>query len=646
MITSIILRNFKTYQNINYIPLSNGKLFSALVGENGVGKSSVLEALDCFFNNREWSINHSISKGYSGREPYICPIFLIEKSKLGKFTEGWLIELLSDTCWNSQIQDFNPSVRPHIESFCLHREALVKEGFCAETHFLFPLGLEKENKHTTPKLFLSIFEQNPTVLKATKYLTYEKASKELQEKILNHFNYIYLPSDIDFKEYTKIESITVQALLGQKIDAIVRELIKKSDVQKINKKLNEFLNGISETLESYVYKKPTTKQNLVTQSHLTTKVIEAYFESKVLNKKTGKETVPVSDLSSGEKRQALIDLARSFLINSTSETTKETILAIDEPELSLHVSACFEQFEKLKEISEAKVQTIITTHWYGFMPIISQGTAIYCTKTENDPVLIDLRCFREEIKKLKAASRGQLPVELELKGINDLVQSIVASVTAASYSWLVCEGSADKIYLDHYLGDTKIIIVPVGGATTVKKIYNYVTLALEDSRDCVLGKAYFILDTDKQFESFEAKEPIDRIKIRRLQNDELDLDTLLLKTSDTNSFPPTVIEDTLNPEIWIKTLKSFNSEIPFSDYISKLETDFSIKDKSWPAALALDLKPSDRRIIEELFNEPTFKVKFALKYISFDTDKRAPTWTTEVRTHLLPRPVRRKRQKA
>ena len=47
MIIGIILRNFKTYKNINYIPLSNGERFSGLIGSNGVGKSSILEALDC-----------------------------------------------------------------------------------------------------------------------------------------------------------------------------------------------------------------------------------------------------------------------------------------------------------------------------------------------------------------------------------------------------------------------------------------------------------------------------------------------------------------------------------------------------------------------------------------------------------------------
>ena len=78
MIIGVILRNFKTYKNINYIPLSNGESFSGFIGANGIGKSSILEALDCFFNNRIWNVN--VNRTSSGEEScYIVPIFCIEK---------------------------------------------------------------------------------------------------------------------------------------------------------------------------------------------------------------------------------------------------------------------------------------------------------------------------------------------------------------------------------------------------------------------------------------------------------------------------------------------------------------------------------------------------------------------------------------
>ena len=51
MILGIILRNFKIYKSISYIPISNGNRFCGLIGKNGIGKSSILEALDYYFNS-------------------------------------------------------------------------------------------------------------------------------------------------------------------------------------------------------------------------------------------------------------------------------------------------------------------------------------------------------------------------------------------------------------------------------------------------------------------------------------------------------------------------------------------------------------------------------------------------------------------
>ncbi|EXG91774.1 P-loop containing region of AAA domain protein [Acinetobacter baumannii 1062314] len=82
MIVGIFLRHIKTYKGINFIPLSDGEKFCGLVGNNGIGKSTVLEALDkIFLQNKDWNINlaHNKSQG-DANIPYIVPIFLIEKA--------------------------------------------------------------------------------------------------------------------------------------------------------------------------------------------------------------------------------------------------------------------------------------------------------------------------------------------------------------------------------------------------------------------------------------------------------------------------------------------------------------------------------------------------------------------------------------
>ncbi len=79
----------------------------------------------------------------------------------------------------------------------------------------------------------------------------------------------------------------------------------------------------------------------------------------------------------------------------------------------------------------------------------------------------------------------------------------------------------------------------------MKKIFKYLEMALEENRDDIKGRVFLLLDTDKAFEKYDASEGIDQIKIKRIHNDEHEYRTLLKATSNTEFYPPTVIEDTL-----------------------------------------------------------------------------------------------------
>ena len=206
MIIGLLVRNFKTYQAINYIKLSNGKHFSALVGENGAGKSSVLEALNSFFNAADWNYHHSLAKGFAEREPFICPIFLIKKDTLPSLGEfQWFVEKVSELTWSAAIGDFNPAHKSHAEMFYEHREKLITEGYSSDSYYLIPLGLKKEQKYAVPTVFFSMFETLPAYNSLiNNYLGSGGAITLLQQRIIDYYKFIYLPADIDFKHYTKI----------------------------------------------------------------------------------------------------------------------------------------------------------------------------------------------------------------------------------------------------------------------------------------------------------------------------------------------------------------------------------------------------------------------------------------------------------
>ena len=141
------------------------------------------------------------------------------------------------------------------------------------------------------------------------------------------------------------------------------------------------------------------------------------------------------------------------------------------------------------------MQVFFASHWYGFLPIVENGSTTVISKRENGHVFdqINLSSYREQVKKLAKVSKGKLPYDIRLKSLNDFVQSIISSVIGERpFTWIICEGSTERLYLSAYLQDLmkdrRIRIVPVGGANEIKKVYNYLLPLYEEFRDEVSGR--------------------------------------------------------------------------------------------------------------------------------------------------------------
>ncbi|HCD8184392.1 TPA: AAA family ATPase, partial [Enterobacter roggenkampii] len=98
-----------------------------------------------------------------------------------------------------------------------------------------------------------------------------------------------------------------------------------------------------------------------------TDILDSIFVKYFSLRPLSKNSKSINNLSSGEQRLALIDIATT-LLSTKEEKEKEVILAIDEPEVSLESAHRFEQFCSLIELSEKYGRQIfVTTHWYGLV---------------------------------------------------------------------------------------------------------------------------------------------------------------------------------------------------------------------------------------------------------------------------------------
>ncbi|ELE1010980.1 TPA: AAA family ATPase [Escherichia coli] len=651
MIIGVILRNFKNFKNQHYIPLTLNNKSSWLIGENGVGKSSILQALDIVLNktdiNRLDINNEARSQGFDTREPFIVPIYLINKNKL-KINNSLYkaLEIVSDITWQIESEGFNTLQRPIAEKFISHRKQLEYK-YSSDEYLLIPLGIIKETANDIPRPYMSIFESIDDYRLQIDDLANENSSTNNKKYHFNNilpkllitikdiYNYIYLPAEITTSEYSRIESDLLQSLLGENLQQKISKIIKKKDITAINSHLNDFIRQLTTKLEGrYQFKKPSQRQNSFTQRHMISKIIESYFSDKILHHidDVNKDT-PVQNLSSGEKRKALLDLATNFLKHNPQKSQHSTILAVDEPELSLHATSCFNQFDKIKKISDLGIQTICTTHWYGFLPVTGSGTAIYISPSQTYIKALDLENYKDELKELAKESNGSYLDVLEMKSNHDLAQSIVYSITSGNnYNWILCEGKTDRKYISAHLdyeNIEKLIVLSVGGSPTVKKIYNLLVMALEDRKATISGKVLLLLDTDHKYSPYDATDTIPSIKIRRLLLNK-DLSNIsLVKVTDDRVYPPTEIEQSLNADFYVETLKMLYTKGETS--LSFMETPQLME--SSVSGGALNLNITEKKAIEDYFELPGKKNEFCEKYLEIlanSNEIKTPDWLLNV----------------
>tara|TARA_B110000114_G_C15074733_1_gene391242 strand:+ start:35 stop:1987 length:1953 start_codon:yes stop_codon:yes gene_type:complete len=624
MIISIFIKNFKIYKGINFVPISEGENFSSLIGENGVGKSSILEALDFSLNGKngnEWPVNNEAKNdgGLKGTNaPYLTPVFLIKKSSLKQDKKDEIeffekAEKLSNYLWHTK----QKTKARGLSEFYEQRKQLL-ENYNPKEYFLIIIGRKYDSNDMffgTYHTYLDFITDNPKIEHTEKEL--QDYFKGFYEYIISHYSYLYIPVETDVHSYTKLETQEMQKLMDKNIQSEIENAITPTTIRQINKSLNEFVADIENVLEEYKYKGKF--KNSLTMPDLVSKIIEAYFSIKILNKKTAtSKLIPVRELSSGEKRKALIDVAYSFLINNNSRNDN-IILAIDEPEASLHISACYSQFEKLINLSKLNSQIIISTHWYGYLPIVSNGNATSITKNEKNETSIqyfNLYNYREKITQDRNKVKGPLPVHYNIKSYNDLVQSILFSlIQDKPYNWIVCEGLSEKIYFEQMFSEdikTKNLrFLPLGSFKEVKKLYSLLLAPIQDPDYQIKGKVICLIDTDAERVNIDFSRT-KNLFFKRLMNNKTKGTTIIDVNSNITN-PPTEIEDCLNPYIYKQTLIEFAEEY---EAIKNILTTNEVRSNALNSYYTFDLRESEKEEIKAFFDDKQGynKIRFSEKY--------------------------------
>lgn len=266
MILGITLRNFKIYKSISYIPLSNGNHFCGLIGKNGIGKSSILEALDYYFNstnNKDFKKNNTGSP--KSEDCYVVPVFCINKSIIQKNFTKHENDILSfsNSIWDviTNLESYSIQINTNylelIQQFSKHIASL-SETVSQETHCLLPIG-----KDIDGNISLGFFKDSVFINRLVPDADAQNAEQKqriLQERyeglyteIKNYYQYVFIPKDIEPENLVRFETLELQTLLNTNLSDIIAQYLTKTNIGDISKGLKDFIDKLSSKLPNYKF---------------------------------------------------------------------------------------------------------------------------------------------------------------------------------------------------------------------------------------------------------------------------------------------------------------------------------------------------------------------------------------------------------
>ena len=404
----------------------------------------------------------------------------------------------------------------------------------------------------------------------------------------------------------------------------------------INEELEDFITNVEKDIQtidnSYNYKLNKKQTKNLTANHITDAIIKAYYTKRTLKK--GKFSIQT--LSSGEKRVALTDLILAF-IRKREITDNHLVIAIDEPENSLHISNCYKQFHKLEDIS-GRCQLFVTTHWYGSLPILNKGSLIHINKGQ-EILLFDLDNYFED--------RRKHPDDIYLKGFFDLTSSILSAFRDDDRNWLLVEGKDDKKYLEYYLKPeerSKINILPLGGCANVKKVYEYLftPMSSKQTEFTPTKKIMCLVDTDELCTEIAVSSITknEQLLIKRLHENEQHV-IEFKKIEDPNK-KATEIEEILEPLKFYNSLKAAITQFGddnIKECINSFDFDENIENSRIKGDYSiLNHKGNGRNVREdkELISQfiDDYKENIAEIYTSYPQTEKRPNWISLILKEL------------
>ncbi len=429
-----------------------------------------------------------------------------------------------------------------------------------------------------------IFQNGITEINLWETTLSDDLSVSIYKLITSELTYVYINAEVDIDSTIWINSETVNLIKWWPISREISDILSKerSDGNTIIDEINNlvihhFDNTIVKKLKEidtwYDYKNTTPgAKSTLNKNTLAELAIQAVFTNRWLVKKRWAKDISLSDMSSGQRRSALLDFLIAVVSSLSEHAKKNLIIWIDEPEISVWASSRIQQFHKIQMLSESLNAIVFTTHWYGWIQQITVGWVI----------LIDEQDKRNHAYYNINTSLqwGTFP-PFQLRMIFDFITSLWEWTELDSQKkFIIVEWPTDKIYIDKHFEDHDFKILTARGSSILILINTFKTFSWRWEN--WFSNLRILIDTDV-WKVDEIKNAMSLWSTRRISRNDTTGEVKIIQGNSDLTYKAD-IEDLLSPKAFLKSLQTnidkLNSQDD-KDYIGRLEIKYPKNTGIW-----------------------------------------------------------------
>ncbi len=485
------IKNFRGYKDETEIPISN---LTSFIGKNDAGKSTILEALEIFFNNslvncekEDLNINAAdknieISCIFSDFPDEIIidaanPTSLEAENLLNSDRKLEIKKVFTATAAKPKEKVFivcnHPSAENADDLLALKRTELKKR---AES-----LEIDKDNYNASVNSSIreAIWKSFQNLeIQETELLVDKEDTKKVYDTLKNYLPiYALFQSDRqskdDDKEVTDPMKIAVRQALSELDDEIehIKEQVRKKAIDTAKRTLKK-LKEMSPDLANELNPEFKTEPKFDSQFKLTIK---------------SEDDIPINKRGSGVRRLILLNFFRAEAerLREQNDGT-QIIFAFEEPETSQHPDHQEMLIQAFMELANTgNSQIILTTHTPALAGLLPLDSLRFIEKDGNNR---KIELGTDEVFEKIADTLGVLPNPVDKNASAMLLLEGKSDISFVKHTALELKTAG---HIDHTFDDKKIALVPIGGCGNLK---HWRTLQLAEQFEipyCVL------LDSDK-----------------------------------------------------------------------------------------------------------------------------------------------------